>query len=151
MGSTAQQIEHAIAGSGRRLTGPRRTLAEALLTLGDHFAAEELLQAAPGVGRATVFRTLRMLQDSGLVCQVVLDDGRTVYRLGSEEHHHHVVCSDCGAVADVSSARLEKALGAISVETGYEVDAHRLELYGRCADCQARERPLVSPLAGATA
>lgn len=140
MTSTAQQIEHAIAGSGRRLTGPRRVLAEALLTLGDHFAAEELMQAAPGVGRATVFRTLRMLQDSGLVCLVVLDDGRTVYRLGSEEHHHHVVCSECGAVADVSSARLERALSAISVETGYEVDAHRLELYGRCPDCRAASR-----------
>lgn len=138
MTSTAEQIEHAIAGAGRRLTGPRRVLAEALLTLGDHFAAEELLQAAPGVGRATVFRTLRMLQDSGLVCQVVLDDGRTVYRLGSEEHHHHLVCSECGAVADVASSRLEKALGAIAVETGYEVDAHRLELYGRCPECRGR-------------
>lgn len=136
--STAEQIEHAIAGAGRRLTGPRRALAEALLTMGDYFAAEDLLQAAPSVGRATVFRTLRMLQDSGLVCQVVMDDGRTVYRLGAEEHHHHVVCSDCGAVADVSSARLEKALSAIAVETGYEVDAHRLELYGRCPDCRAR-------------
>ncbi len=136
--STAEQIEHAIAGAGRRLTGPRRTLAEALLTMGDHFGAEELLQAAPGVGRATVFRTLRMLQDSGLVCQVVMDDGRTVYRLGAEEHHHHVVCSECGAVADVASTRIEKALGAIAVETGYEVDAHRLELYGRCPDCRAR-------------
>jgi len=135
--STVGQIEYAIAGTGRRLTGPRRVLAESLLKMGDHFAAEELLQAAPGVGRATVFRTLRMLQESGLVCQVVMDDGRTVYRLGADEHHHHVVCSQCGAVADVVSTRIEKALGAIAIETGYEVDAHRLELYGRCPDCRA--------------
>ena len=138
MTTTAQQIEHAIAGAGRRLTGPRRTLAEALLTMGDHFAAEQLLQAASGVGRATVFRTRRMLQESGLVCQVVMDDGRTVYRLGTDEHHHHVVCSECGAVADIASARIEEVLGAIAVETAYEVGAHRLELYGRCPDCRRR-------------
>ncbi len=137
IGDRIAQIERTLAGAGRRRTGPRRALAEAILALGDHFHAEDLVQAVPEVGRATVFRTLRLLQDAGLVCQVVLDDGRLAYRLGSLEHHHHVVCVDCGAVADISSDALERSLVAIATETGYEVDTHRLELYGRCGRCRA--------------
>ena len=105
-------------------------------TLGDHFTAEEVVSASPGVGRATVFRTLRLLQDIGTLCQVVLEDGTLQYRLTSGIHHHHIVCSRCGAVNDFSSCDIQSLLDEIAERTGYSVDAHRLEVYGRCANCQ---------------
>lgn len=131
-------IERLLSRRGYRLTSPRRNLLEVMAGLGDHFAAESVVSAAPGVGRATVFRTLRLLQDLGVVCQVVLDDGTLAYRLAPEEHHHHVLCVECGAVEDFSSAALESVLQDVQDSTGYTIEAHRLELYGRCPSCQAR-------------
>lgn len=135
---STQSIERALASEGFRLTGPRRALVEVMQGLGDHFVADDVVEAAPGVGRATVFRTLRLLQDLGVVCQMVLDDGTAAYRLASGGHHHHLVCSECGAVSDFASGDLEGVLQEIARRTGYRVDAHRLEVYGLCPECRAR-------------
>lgn len=130
-------LERDLARKGHRVTAPRRTLLHALNALGDHFTAEGLAAASPGVGRATVFRTLRLLQEVGAVCQVVLDDGAVQYRLTSEGHHHHIVCSRCGAVNDFASCDITDLLAELARRTGYDIAAHRLEVYGTCADCQA--------------
>lgn len=135
---STQQIERALAQEGFRLTAPRRALVEVMQGLGDQFVADEVVEAAPGVGRATVFRTLRLLQDLGIVCQVVLDDGAVAYRLASGGHHHHLVCSECGAVSDFASGDIEGLLDDIAKRTGFRVDAHRLEVYGLCPECRAR-------------
>lgn len=132
-----EAIERLLSRRGYRLTTPRRHLLEVMASLGDHFAAEAVVHAAPEVGRATVFRTLRLLQDLGIVCQVVLDDGTLAYRLAPDEHHHHVLCVGCGAVEDFSSPALESVLREVEESTGYSVEAHRLELYGRCPTCRA--------------
>src|SRR5205085_9827805 len=97
---TADPLERELLANGHRLTNPRRALINVMRGLGDHFTAEGLVAASPEVGRATVFRTLRLFQDIGTVCQVVLDDGTLEYRLTSGGHHHHIVCSECGAVDD---------------------------------------------------
>jgi Fur family ferric uptake transcriptional regulator len=89
------------------------------------------------VGRATVFRTLKLLQEVGTVCQVVLDDGTLQYRLTPGGHHHHIVCSRCGAVNDFASCDIQGLLSEIADRTGYAIDAHRLEVYGRCAACRS--------------
>ena len=134
-------LERRIVRSGFRVTQPRRALLAAMQQLGDHFTADSLMVATPGVGRATVFRTLRLLQDLGTLCQVVLDDGAVEYRLTSGGHHHHIVCSQCGAVLDFSSCDIQDLLEELSRRTGYEIAAHRLEVYGRCADCRQQRSP----------
>ncbi|MGE0227185.1 MAG: Fur family transcriptional regulator [Dehalococcoidia bacterium] len=139
-----ESLERDVARSGYRVTGPRRELLATLQEMGDHFTAEGLVAASPGVGRATVFRTLRLLQDIGALCQVVLDDGTLQYRLTSGGHHHHVVCSRCGAVNDFSACDIQGLLDEIAERTGYAIDAHRLEVYGRCSDCR-RELAEVEP------
>ena len=140
MATDTQAVERRLARTGYRMTSPRRRLLTAIDDLGDHFTAEQLAHVSPGVGRATVFRTLRLLQDIGSLCQVVLDDGTIQYRLAAGGHHHHVVCSQCGRVTDVSNCDIATLLDEVSMRTGYEVDSHRLEIYGRCSDCQARVR-----------
>jgi len=134
---TADAIQRLLSRRGYRLTGPRRHLLDVMEGLGDHFAAEAVLNAAPEVGRATVFRTLRLLQDLGMVCQVVLDDGTVAYRLAPEEHHHHLLCVECGAVRDFGSDALEDVFEEIASTTGYAIEAHRFEVYGRCPECLA--------------
>ncbi|MSQ41589.1 MAG: transcriptional repressor [Dehalococcoidia bacterium] len=134
-------LERRISGSGHRVTAPRRALLDAMQRLGDHFTAEGLVEAAPAVGRATVFRTLRLLLGIGTLCQVVLDDGAIEYRLASGGHHHHIVCSRCGAVNDFASCDIQDLLDELARRTGYDIEAHRLEVYGRCAQCQRELRP----------
>jgi Fur family transcriptional regulator, ferric uptake regulator len=133
---TPDAIERLLARRGYRLTGPRRHLLEIMAALGDHFVADAVVTAAPAVGRATVFRTLRLLQELGVVCQVVLDDGAIAYRLAPEEHHHHLLCVECGAAEDFSSDTLEGVLAELEARSGYAIEAHRLEVYGRCTACQ---------------
>lgn len=133
----ADPAERTLARSGYRLTAPRRALLDKMRTLGNHFTAEEVQVAAPEVGRATVFRTMKLMRELGVVCQVVLDDGTLAYRLAPEEHHHHVLCVECGAAEDFSSPALESVLREVEESTGFTVEAHRLELYGRCAACRA--------------
>lgn len=135
---SADVIQRLLARRGYRLTGPRRHLLDVMEGLGDHFVADSVVNAAPEVGRATVFRTIRLLQDLGLICQVVLDDGALAYRLAPEEHHHHLHCVECGAVEDFSSDALEDVFAELSSKTGYAVEAHRFEVYGRCPACQSR-------------
>lgn len=134
-------IERMLSRQGYRLTGPRRAVLDTMRLLGNHFTAEEVQQALPAVGRATIFRTMKLMRDLDVICQVVLDDGTIVYQLVGEDdsdHHHHVICSDCGKVAEFASDGLERLLEGAASMTGFEVGAHRLELYGRCDDCQTK-------------
>ena len=133
---SADILERELLRNGHRVTAPRRALFSTMNSLGDHFTAEGLASAAPGVGRATVFRTLKLLQEIGTVCQVVLDDGTLQYRLTSGWHHHHIVCSRCGAVNDFEACDIQSLLAELASKTGYEIEAHRLEVYGRCARCR---------------
>lgn len=130
-------MERRLLAGGYRLTAPRRALIEAMQDLGERFTAEELVADAPTVGRATVFRTLRLLQDLGLVCQVVLPDGGLEYRIDEAGHHHHLVCTECGAIGDFSGCDIDDLLAELARRTGYDIDRHRLEVYGRCARCTA--------------
>jgi Fur family ferric uptake transcriptional regulator len=132
----ADLLEIELLRNGHRVTAPRKALLATMQGLGDHFTAEEIAAASPAVGRATVFRTLRLLQDVGIVCQVVLDDGTLQYRLTSGGHHHHIVCSQCGSVNDFASCDIQSLLAELARRTGYDIDAHRLEVYGRCASCR---------------
>lgn len=133
---STDSIERVIERQGHRVTAPRRALLATIAGLGDHFTAEQLQARSPGVGRATVFRTLRLLLDLGVLCQVMLDDGSTGYRLTAGGHHHHIVCSECGAVNDFAACDISDLLDELARRTGYDIEAHRLEVYGRCANCQ---------------
>lgn len=136
--TTADPIERTLSRSGYRLTSPRRAVLDTIRDLGNHFTAEEVLIASPEVGRATIFRTMKLMRELGVICQVVLDDGTAVYQLAEEElaeHHHHVICTECGKVTEIASDGLERELEAVASQTGFNIDTHRLELYGRCSNC----------------
>ena len=119
-----------------RATRSRRAVIEAVVSQDGLFSAEDLCKALPHVGRATVYRTLSYLQDSGVVCRVVVDGGALRYRLGSARHHHHLVCVGCGAVQDMAGCGVDAFVESIAARFGYEPVDHRLEVYGRCAACR---------------
>jgi Fur family ferric uptake transcriptional regulator len=132
-------IVGALDRAGHRLTDPRRSLAVLIAEQAGHFTAAELVTGARrlGVGRATVFRTLEILEDLGVVERLDLPSGEHAYVVCGPAHHHHVVCSRCGRTNEIDDPRLRQVVREIAKRTGYRVDDHRLELFGLCPACLA--------------
>ena len=125
---------------GHRLTGSRRRVLEAVEAAPAHFTVDVVLRHAPGVGRATVFRTMKLLQDLNVVCRVLMEDGSLHYRLSTRGHHHHLVCRNCGRVEDFSNCDVSSLVDQLGRSTEYEIEGHWLEVYGRCASCRILEQ-----------
>ena len=134
-------IVKALDRAGYRLTEPRRSLAALIASRDGHFTAGELVDEARsrrlGVGRATVFRTLEVLEGLGTVERLDLPTGDHAYVVCERAHHHHVVCSRCGRTSEIDDGGLRVVVNEIARRTGYRVDEHRLELFGMCPACMA--------------
>ena len=119
----------------QRHTSPRRKLLDLLLTRESHFSAEEIARAMPEVGRATVYRTIAHLVESGILCRVLLDGGGLHYQPAPQRHHHHLMCIRCNRVADVESCEVSGFADRIARSNGFSPLTHRLEVYGLCPTC----------------
>jgi Fe2+ or Zn2+ uptake regulation protein len=130
----------ALDRAGYRLTAPRRSVAELIAAREGHFTAQDLLDDARvrrlGIGRATIFRALDLFTELNVLERLDLPTGDHAYVPCEPSHHHHLVCSACGRVTDVDDAGLSNAVEAIQCATGWQVESHRLELYGRCPRCR---------------
>ena len=134
--SITEQILEALEERGYRSTAPRRTMAAAIGEQSRHFTAEGLRQQLPpSLGRATVYRTLKILVEADVLCRVLLEDGDLHYQLSHRGHHHHLLCVQCGASQDLSGCDIEDMLASTSARHGFELSGHWLEVYGRCRSC----------------
>ena len=136
----APELLEALDQAGVRLTGPRRELAALISRRQGHFTAADLLADADqrnlSIGRATVFRLLELLADQNLVERVDLPDGRHAYVPCEPSHHHHLVCVSCGAISEVDDCGIDAVTAEAARRSGFEIQSHRLELFGRCPRCQ---------------
>ena len=120
---------------GYRSTNSRRSIVHILEEKGSGFTAEEIGRELPSVGRATVFRTLKLLLEIGVICRLNLPDGAPRYTLSRVEHHHHTVCVVCGNVGEFRAATIERMMRSLSNEIPGDVVGHRIELYITCDLC----------------
>lgn len=134
LAATIQRIEDA----GHRVTAPRLAVLAAAADAGDQFTAEEIARRLPRIGRATVFRTLKLLVELDAFCRVLLDDGELRYRWSRRGHHHHLVCIDCGAVDDFTACDVSGLVEEQTRRTNFTVEGHWLEVYGRCGACATK-------------
>ena len=88
-----------------------------------------------GVGRATVFRTLEVFEELGVIERVDLPSGEHAYVGCEPVHHHHVICSRCGRTTEIDDTGLRRVVRDVARQTGFRVDEHRLELFGVCPAC----------------
>lgn len=134
-------LVEALDRAGHRLTEPRRAVAELIAARDGHFTAADLVDDARrhrlDVGRATVFRALDLFASLSLVERVDLPGGEHAYVACDPIHHHHAICTACGRSLDVADHGLAGVLGEIGRRSGFRVTAHRLEIFGVCASCQA--------------
>jgi Fur family ferric uptake transcriptional regulator len=137
-----EQAHERLRATGRRSGAARAAVVELLAGESCCLSAQELharLRAdGSTVGVASVYRALDQLSGLGLVQRVDVGDGIARYeRAETEDHHHHVVCHDCGKVEPFSDEPLERAISQATSRLGYDVSGHELVLRGACADCQA--------------
>ncbi|MBI4338115.1 MAG: transcriptional repressor [Chloroflexi bacterium] len=128
-------LEERVGQAGHRLTGPRLALFRAIARYPEGFTAEELRDQHPSIGRATVYRTIRLLVDLGLVCKIALPEGAPRYVVAGGGHHHHAVCIECGAVKEFRYSTVESVLGELRADVMGQIVGHRIEVYVRCGSC----------------
>lgn len=120
------------------MTGPRRRVLGLLSGKQEGFSAEEVCGELPGVGRATVYRSIRLLLEAGVICRLALPDGGSKYSLARGEHHHHTVCVKCGTVGEFRDSTVERVLRAVGADIPCEIVGHRMEFYITCRACLAQ-------------
>jgi Fur family ferric uptake transcriptional regulator len=119
-----------LRGGGYKLTPQRMAVLEALAAE-QHQSFEELRGRCRGIGVVTLYRTLDLLAELGIVRRLELGD-RPRYEL-SEPHHHHLICESCGSISEFDECPLDAARLPAA---GFEVHSHSLEVYGRCVACK---------------
>jgi len=125
--------------AGFRSGGSRRQVVELLGSEPCALTALEIDRRLDSVGRATVYRTLEQLEGLRLVHRVDIGADAAGYeRVDPDEHHHHLVCQDCGRLAPFASDELEAAIEAVGRRSDFAVAAHDVVLRGTCAACTER-------------
>ncbi len=129
---------NAIEDRGHRITFARRVIAGAIEENPDGFTAEQICGRVPGVGRATVYRAIKLFQDAEVICKLALPDGAPRYAVDTGgRHHHHTICTGCGAVQDFRASTIEHVLKAIETDVDGQITGHRMEIYVTCQTCLA--------------
>lgn len=128
------RLEKLCAEKGMRMTDQRRVIARVLSVAEDHPDVEEIHRRAvaidPRISIATVYRTMRLFEESGVVERHDFQDGRSRYEEATEDHHDHLIDLKTGKVIEFVSPEIEALQRRIAEEHGYRLMAHRLELYG---------------------
>ncbi len=129
-----------VAKNGLKFTRQRELIADVFFRAGGHLKVEDLLervrQADPQVSLATVYRTMKLLTECGLAEPHRFGDGHTRYEPseGEDEHHDHIICTECGRIIEFFNPELEALQESIASAHGFIVTRHRMELYGTCGD-----------------
>lgn len=128
-----------------RLTPQRQAVLDVLVEAHDHPTAAQVFERVqaqqPGIGPATVYRTLGLLVAEGKARQLALSDGASARYDANISRHDHVVCIDCGEAMDVDWPMPSDVMSQLAARTGYELTAYDLEFRGRCPACQQNSSP----------
>jgi Fur family transcriptional regulator, ferric uptake regulator len=136
---------------GLRSTSQRRLVTEVFFRSDGHLSIEDVLARVrrqdPKVGYATVYRTLKLLKESGLAYERHFGDGVSRYEVAYQnEHHDHLICLDCGKIVEFEDDHIEALQEDLARRHGFELKRHKHELYGWCAECRAtRSRAATAP------
>ena len=131
-----------IAQKGLKNSRQRDRIAETFFAMGGHVSIEELVARVrridPRISVATVYRTMKLLAECGLAVPRHFGGGQTRYEAGAgREHHDHLICTGCGEIVEFANERIESLQELVARRHGFEVESHKLELYGRCARCRS--------------
>lgn len=134
------------ASKGLRSTRQRDIILDFFLDTHQHVSVEELylkIKAIhPGIGNATVYRTLKLFVEAGLAREVLLHDGQTRYEQATAgQHHDHLVCTGCNAIIEFENETIEQLQDEIAARHGFYIKSHKMEIYGLCSKCRGAAAP----------
>jgi len=151
--SGSRWLHGKVKGCGYRLTAPREAILTVLSQTSEHLSAEEIYMAVhktyPAIGLTTIYRTLELLVQIGIVVRFDFGDKRSRYELaegmqGGKPHHHHLLCTSCGRIVDYSDFMNEEKelLGqtekGLSKKFNFKITNHLIQFYGLCDKCQRK-------------
>jgi Fur family transcriptional regulator, ferric uptake regulator len=126
---------------GLRSTRQRDIILDVFLSTHEHVSVEELYlkikSIHPGIGSATVYRTLKLFSEAGLANEILLHDGQTRYEhVMAGEHHDHLVCTGCNSIIEFENETIEKLQEEVAARHGFLIKSHKMEIYGLCSSCR---------------
>ena len=140
------ELQSRLAGylerKGLRSTNQRRLVSEVFFRSNGHLSIDDVLTLAreqdPGLGYATVYRTLKLLVECGLASERHFENAVTRYEVttGSEHHHDHLICVECRRIVEFEDEAIESAQDEVAARHGFTLVSHKHELYGVCAQCR---------------
>lgn len=131
------------AKQGLRSTRQRDIILDVFLATHEHLTVEELYlkvkASHPGIGQATVYRTLKLFVEAGLAREMILADGQTRYEHQlAGEHHDHLICTGCNTIVEFEDEAIEQLQRDIAKRHGFELTAHKMQLFGLCPGCASK-------------
>jgi Fur family ferric uptake transcriptional regulator len=143
-GEAGGEWQAELRARGYRLTPQRQLVLEAVGEIG-HATPEEIATAvrktASGLNISTVYRTLELLEELGLVQHSHLGHGAPTYSLAAQDDHVHLVCRECDGVQEVSAELVSEVVAQLADQQGFVVDVGHSTLFGRCRECHTRVAP----------
>lgn len=129
-----------LESKGLKFTKQRKEILDYLLEVKNHLTPEQIYRDLsgrdPSLGRATVFRTLHLLEDGGFADKIIFADGRQAYEPKfAKPHHDHMICIRCKEVIEFCHPTIEKLQGKICAQSGFKPVWHRHEIFGECKKC----------------
>ena len=132
---------------GYKLTPQRRAVVDIIIdNEGNHLTVEELYdevkKECPEIGLATVYRTVQLLEELGVICKISLNDGYNRYELVHENEphqHHHLICTECGKVIEVEGDLLDSIEQSVEEKYNFYVKNHSVKFFGLCSDCVGKK------------
>ena len=143
----AAQFKEKLKQKGCKLTLQRRSVLDVLIKhCNEHLSTEEIYDFVkenyPEIGLATVYRTVQLFEEMGIVDRLNFDDGCSRFELSSEatvHHHHHLICESCNKVFEVENDLLEEIEKEIERKYKFKIHDHNVMFYGVCKDCEQKE------------
>ena len=141
MKAILKKIEDQILADGGKRSRSRFIVIKSFFSADTHVNVDELTSVVrkkfPGIGAATVYRTLKLLARMGYAKELDFGDGSRRYENNLVSHHDHLVCTICGKVTEFKDSEIEKLQDLVARRRGFKPEAHRLEIFGRCRLCAA--------------
>jgi len=140
MNKKRKRLIDILRAEGSRLTPQRMMVVEAIESSSDHISAEEIHARAraqyPYINISTVYRTLDLLKEKGLVAETDLGGGRFLYHPVGKAQHHHLVCRKCGKVTDIDTAVFDRLKGDLNTRYSFDADLEHIAIFGTCDSCR---------------
>jgi len=130
---------------GMKYTEQRAIILQLLLNNDDHLNAEEVLEIVKKeypdqkIGIATIYRTLNFLEEVNLISSISFGKDGKKYEGNHEEHHDHIICTECGKIVEFLDNAIEQKQEEIAIKNGFKITNHTMQIFGTCSDCQAKK------------